>query len=377
MFSKEERQRRLDAASALMSENGLNAIMLIGNGATAIRAYGCFRYFVDNRIYYHMQGAILLPSGEAAIAAASPTHILPLHLRGFDDVTLCGEDIIGGIIRVMKAKGVTSGKIGASLEMVPYGYYQRLKAELPEIELVDVTEKIFTLRASRSPEETALYPICAKVADIGYKAVCEAAKPGMAEHEISAVLDHAMKLNGAEETFTLMSSGRFSLEDNKLPMLHYSAAPSRILQQGDSISLEITPRCQGYWAQLVRTISIGEPSEGLKTMHRVVTGAIEGAAKLLTPGRKMADVIAFVDDYVTKAGFIPSLPLGHICAVDLNEERVDRSSPVVLSEGMAVILHPTVLAEGLTSGIYWGETYLVTKDGGKCLAESSKELLIV
>ena len=76
-------------------------------------------------------------------------------------------------------------------------------------------------RASRSPEETALYPVCAEVADIGFKAVCDALRPGMAEHELSAELDYAMKRNGAEETFTLMSSGRFSFENNA-PFLNVS-----------------------------------------------------------------------------------------------------------------------------------------------------------
>jgi len=261
--------------------------------------------------------------------------------------------------------------------MLPYGYYLKLKNALPELELVDVVEEIFAIRATRSPEETALYRVCAKVADIGYKAVCDAARPGMAEHELSAELDYAMKKNGAEETFTLLSSGRFQFENNGLPMLHYSAAPSRILEQGDSVALEITPRVDGYWTQIVRTISIGEPSEDLKTMHKVVTGAIEEAAKLLRPGVKMSEVVACADEYVRKQGFIPTLPCGHICAVDLNEERVDLSSNVVLKEGMAVILHPTVLKEGLTSGIYWGETYLVTENGGECIMESSKELLSI
>ncbi len=377
MFSKEEQRRRFDAAAAIMRREGLSAILLIGNGASAIRAYGCYRYFVDNRIYYHMQAAVLFPDSGVAVAAASPTHLLPLRTRGIDDVHVCGEDIISGVISILKERGITSGRIGVSLEMIPYGYYTRLREAFPDLVPVDVTEDIFAVRATRSPEETALYSVCAEVAYIGFKAVCDALHPGMAEHELSAELDYAMKRNGAEETFTLMSSGRFSFENNALPMLHYSAAPSRRIRQGDSVALEITPRCSGYWAQLVRTVSLGEPSDGLREMHSVVTGAIEDAVPLLRPGTRMADIVTHVSDYVTSRGYISALPLGHICAVDLNEERVDQKSPLVLSKGMAVILHPTVMAKGLSNGIFWGETYLVTEDGGLCLADCGKELPVI
>ena len=43
-------------------------------------------------------------------------------------------------------------------------------------------------------------------------------------------------------------------------------------------------------------------------------------------------------------------------------------------KGMSVILHPTVLNDKLKSGIYWGESYLITEDGCECLMEGSREL---
>ena len=45
----------------------------------------------------------------------------------------------------------------------------------------------------------------------------------------------------------------------------------------------------------------------------------------------------------------------------------------LLLAGMCVIIHPTVLKGGLKSGIYWGESYLVTEDGCECLMPESMQ----
>lgn len=362
----------------MMKRENLRAVLVVGNGAVGVRAYGCYRYFVDNRVYYHMQAMIALPGQEPTVCCSTLTHLKALNSRNYTDVrVLGGDDILSGVISVLKEKGVTEGRLGVSFEMLPAGWYQKIIKELPNLELTDVTERIFEIRATRSTEEVALYRRCAEIADAGFSAVCKAAKPGVHEHELAAVLDYEMKKNGAEETFTLLSSGRFSFKNNGLDCLHFSAAPSRELQKGDSVAFEITPRYQGYWTQMVRTISIGEPSEDFITLHKIVRETIEETRKLLKPGVLLRDVIRFLMDYISAAGYVPSMPCGHICAIDLNEGRVDPESDVVLKNGMAVILHPTILTPEINTGIFWGETYLVTPDGGECLMKSSKDLLVL
>jgi len=377
MFSLGEKKRRLGAADEMMKSERLEAVLIVGNGAVGVRAYGCYRYFVDNRVYYHMQAMIALPGQEPTVCCSTLTHLKALNSRNYTDVRVLGDDILSGVISVLKEKGVAEGRLGVSFEMLPAGWYQKIVKELPNLELIDVTERIFEIRATRSAEEVELYRRCAKIADAGFSAVSRAAKPGVHEHELAAVLDYEMKKNGAEETFTLLSSGRFSFKNNGLDCLHFGAAPSRELQKGDSVAFEITPRYQGYWTQMVRTISIGEPSEDFIALHKMVRDTIEETIRLLKPGVLLRDVIRFMMDYISAAGYVPSMPCGHICAIDLNEGRVDPESDVVLKSGMAVILHPTILTPEIKTGIFWGETYLVTPDGGECLMKSSKDLLVV
>ena len=149
----------------------------MGNGAVGVRAYGCFRFFVDNRVYYHMQAMVALPGQEPTVCCSTITHLKALNSRNYTDVRVLGDNILSGVISILKEKRVTEGRLGVSFEMLPSGWYMQIRKEFPKLELVDVTEKIFEIRATRSEEEVELYRKCAKIADAGYAAVCEAAKP--------------------------------------------------------------------------------------------------------------------------------------------------------------------------------------------------------
>ena len=62
--------------------------------------------------------------------------------------------------------------------------------------------------------------------------------------------------------------------------------------------------------------------------------------------------------------------------MDLNEERVSKTNERLLTPGMCVILHPTVVNDQVPNGIFWGESYLVTDTGYEKIMDSSCELYI-
>ena len=48
-----------------------------------------------------------------------------------------------------------------------------------------------------------------------------------------------------------------------------------------------------------------------------------------------------------------------------------------LTKDMTVILSPIILKDGNDCGFCWGDTYLVTVEGGRCLTEDGKSLKII
>lgn len=200
--------------------------------------------------------------------------------------------------------------------------------------------------------------------------------PGVTEHEIAAAIEEYARARGAEEHFTLVGSGRFAPGDaNRLP-LPYSPSPRRV-EAGDSVVMEITPRLEGYWTQLVRTVNVGTPNADLEKLFRVSHDAVRKGLEVLKPGTKVRDVVAAIDAYVTGCGFLPRPPYGHICGVDLVEERVSGENERALEKGTAVIIHPTVFSPDGKNSFFWGETYLVSDGGWEPLNQASHELLTV
>src|SRR5262249_27327252 len=104
----------------------------------------------------------------------------------------------------------------------------------------------------RSPEELAASKKATAIAERGYEHMLTCVRPGMREYELAAELYCAMKKNGAEDNFLLLSASQHNLA--------VRAAGGRVLDEGDVILSEITPCYQGQFAQICRTTVIGKPS---------------------------------------------------------------------------------------------------------------------
>jgi Xaa-Pro aminopeptidase len=231
-----------------------------------------------------------------------------------------------------------------------------------------------SVRFQHVPEEADLFRRCAALGDGSYEAALKTIRPGVSEYEIAAAIEEYARARGAEEHFTLVGSGKFSLGDkNGLP-LPYSPSMRRV-EGGDSVVMEISPRLEGYWTQLVRTVNVGFPNADLEKLYRVSRDAIKKALEVFKPGKTVRDAVAVMGAYIKSCGYIPKPPYGHVCGVDLIDARVSPQNGQVLTPGTTVILHPTVFTSDYKNSFFWGETYLVTDDGFERLHHSSDDLM--
>ncbi len=375
MFTQAERDRRLRNADKILKEQGLDFAVLVGNGSVGPGAYGNYRYFVENRVYYHMQALILIQGREPIVCCGSVTHLDALTSRGFQHVRMCGDQIIEHVISVLREQELQVGRAGFCPDMMPAGWFDALTSAFPEVLFVDLTQALLSLRFDRSEEETAVLRVCAGIADEGYRSLLRTVRPGCLEQELTADLDYTLKKSGAEETFTLLTSG--DPRSGEMDTLHFAGASRRAVSNGECVAMEITPRYEGYWTQLVRTVCVGDAGEKVRRLHRICTSVIEQAADMLRPGVRAGDVARYIFRQTQAAGCCPALPCGHICGVDLNEMRLEPDCDLILRSGMTVALHPTITEEDGRPVFYWGETYLVTQAGGECLSHIGHDLQIV
>ena len=369
-------KKRHKALEELMLRKGLDAALFVGNSCVGPLSYGCFRYFTDWRCYYHLQAFLMRPGKEPMVFVGSPLHLQGLTERGFTDIKL-GPAIKNNVVKELKAD--PPRRIGLCMDMIAADWYDAFRSELPGMELVEISNDVFEMRAVHDEEEIARIRQCALIADAGYEAVCRIARPGVKMSDVHTELDYAMRKAGAEEVFTLISNGRFKYRTNDLPCIKaYGWPDDRVIKAGDNIGMEITPRYGGYWTQLVRTLCIGEPSEDLVKAHKMQLETMENSRKQLYPGNKLGNMLKDMWRFGKEHGFEPKLPFGHILGLDLDEGgRGSLESDFLFRKDTSVVLHPTLTLGDMDYSIFWGDNYLVTDNGGERINKCSTELIVV
>ena len=371
MFSEKERAARLNAAAELIKAEDLQAIYLLGNGTVGTNTFGNFRYFVDSRVFFNFNSAVITKDARLIGIVGNSMAMKNLTAASFvrkEDVIMNGDQL-GGAIGFLKENGLDKGRLGVLMELLPTSWMMRLNKELPDLDLVDVADSLFAIRTHKSEEEAETLRKCGRVCDAAYAAFKKAAVPGAWEHEVVAEVINAVQRMGADTYFMLIASGKFSAKESRLTTLHTTPAIDRQLQQGDTVAMEITPYFNGNWTQMVRTVSVGEENPDVDAFIKVTADSIAEAVKLIKPGVPIKTAVLKMKQVVEEQGYIFDMPCGHICGADLNEERTTVDNDRPFAKGMCVILHPTVINEYLKSGIYWGESYLVTDDGCECLMD--------
>lgn len=375
-FTEAEKKRRHEAIQKLMKEKDLQALVLIGNMTVGHSYHGDFRYYTNNHIFFQRQVAVVFPGSEPVLFNYSDFSRRASMERSLIDDVRVSTNFIADTVELIKTKGASKGRIGVNFEMLSATWYLYLRTELAKAQLLDVHDDIMEIRFQHSDEEIEVYRKGAALADAGFEAALKMIRPGVSEYEIIAEIEHVSRRQGADEHFTLIGSGKFSFSnDRSLPL---PVTPSeRRIQEGDSIVLEITPRYQGYWTQLVRMVNVGQRNDELEQIQIVARDAIRRGLEEFKPGNKVKDVALAMQAYIAQTGFVPRAPFGHVCGIDLVEERVSLDNERLFVPGFAAIVHPMVKTADDKNLIFWGETYLATKEGYERLHKTGDDLLTV
>jgi Xaa-Pro aminopeptidase len=68
-------------------------------------------------------------------------------------------------------------------------------------------------------------------------------------------------------------------------------ATEKRLQPGDLVMLEFGVQADGYWADLTRTLVVGEPTDRQCRMHEAILAAQQSAIAAYTPGESTGDTL--------------------------------------------------------------------------------------
>jgi Xaa-Pro dipeptidase len=345
-------QTRLHQLTSLMAEHGWDLLLLYGH--TWRKDF--FRCLIN----VNFSG----PHAVAAVDRAGDVQVIvsdPWDRELIGDPAVFEPDFAAAIGRLTRTGAIAvAGK-------------ELMQARFTNRDHVSATYPVEELRRIKSPDEIELIRQSAELSDRGYQHFAKAAEPGMTEYELVAEVEGFLKTNGAEDNFMLIASGGTEVVGMKPPT-------ERKLQEGDSVTTELTPQIDGYWAQICRTLVIGEPNPKQREAFAIFAEARQAAEDLLKPGVNIADVARVQNDVFRRFGYGDytgpkyTRVRGHNLGLHPDENPyVLEDVNYVVKQGMVVIAHPNTYLP-LSGYMVFGDTLLVTADGCTALNTTERKL---
>ena len=133
----------------------------------------------------------------------------------------------------------------------------------------------------------------------------------------------------------------------------------RTFQAGDCVATELTPQVDGYYAQICRTLVVGEPNAAQREAFEIFRDAQAAAESLLRPGVNIGDIARAENDVFRAAGF--------------GKPQILEDVDYTVEEGMVLIAHPNTYLPTVGYMVF-GDALLVTADGCESLSTTEKKL---
>src|SRR5437870_380244 len=350
MLNVEHRQQFL----SLMDEYGWDTLLLYGN--TSRKDF--FRSLINFNFFGPHAVAALNRKGISIVVSHPWDHEL---LEDAVDANVSWEADFNSLVRRL-----TSGETAIA-------GWEFMEAQFIDEAPVSATIPIEKLRRFKTREEVEYIRQAANLADAGYRHFVEIAEAGIAECELVADVEAFLKANGAQDNFMLIASGGTEVFGMRPPT-------ERRFQKGDMIITELTPQVNGYYAQICRTMVLGEPSAAQRRAFAIFYEAQAAAQNFIKPGVNIKDIARVQNDVFRREGYGEYTTRRYTRVRGHNLGLYPDENPWVLedvdcevNEGMVLIAHPNTYLP-LSGYMTFGDTLLVTARGCVSLNQTEKKL---
>jgi Xaa-Pro aminopeptidase len=249
----------------------------------------------------------------------------------------------------------------------------KLRAALDGAELIEAGPALYALRRTKSPEEVERLRAAAEAADRAMDAITAQKLSGRTEAAVAAQVKELLRSAGHDQAdWAIVASGPNAASPHHDP-------GERVIEEGDSVVLDIGGTADGYASDTTRTAFVGLPPEEFQDLYAVLQQAQAAACDAVRPGIPARDVDRVAREIITDAGYGPLFThrTGHGIGLETHEEPyLVESNPEALREGDAFSIEPGIYVEGR-----WGarieDIVVCTADGGDRLNRSSRDLRVV
>lgn len=241
-------------------------------------------------------------------------------------------------------------------------------------ELVPASAFLHRLRQSKDEEEIACLVDAQRIAEGALKQILQEIRVGMTEKEIAARLQYLMLLGGAEKMSfdPIVASG----PNGSMP---HAVPTDRKIRQGEFITMDFGCVYRGYCSDMTRTIALGEISEEMEQVYRIVQQAQLAGIAAAKAGVSGKEVDAAARRVIEEAGYGAYFghSFGHGVGVEIHEQ--PNASPVndkPLPAGAVISAEPGIYLPG-RFGVRIEDVLVLSEGGCRDITLADKSLLIL
>ena len=372
----EEGRRRLDIIRDQMRTRNLDALLIYS------QRRGHVSYVSGYHPNYHTNSAaIVMPAREAPVLMVKFGFDLARarSVSWIEDVRPSKQESQDGMVQtcheVLREKNLERARIGLvardeTIDEMSLSLFESLRERLAEARIESASDLVNSMRLRKSSSEIARIRRATEIAESAGETLRSFILPGNEDYLATAHAAMTAHALGAERCDAITSVSPANLA---YPPAH------RHFVRGNPVSCELTVQYEGYWVQICRTFSLGEPSPKQRRIFLTACNAYEKALGMCYPGNSVARIAIAAVEEVDRAGYSGCIRygLGHGIGLDLPEPySVDLHSKETLASGAVLVVHIGIWVEGEGAAFVGGPIAIDTQ-GATVLDHPQREMAVL
>ncbi|APO70406.1 ectoine utilization protein EutD 1 (plasmid) [Rhizobium gallicum] len=377
-FPRSEFLRRLSALKVEMARLEIDALV-VGNSSdiTYLTGYTAQSGYVPQGLVVSLRDEepTFILRRQDAPAAVHQTFMDRSKIIGYPEALIGNPDKDGfdAVIDFVNELGAANRGIGLQLGFLSAKSAEKFTSRLPNARIVDCTRSIAWIRMLKSDLEISTMRDAAAIADAGVLKAAEVIRPGVREADVMA------------EVAAQLARGTNGKAGTDLASMYLCSSPRTgtshirwsedVIRDGSQINLEIAGVRHGYVSAIMRTFSVGTPSDRLRRLHDAEVSGLEAALGTVRPRTTCSDVANAFYRTIEKAGFQKDSRCGYAIGIDWTEPTAS------LKDGDLTELKPNMTFHLMLGnwieedfGYVISETFRVTETGCEVLTKSPRQL---
>ncbi|RMC62468.1 M24 family metallopeptidase [Sinorhizobium meliloti] len=304
-FPRTEHLRRLASLKLEMSRREIDALVVTEqHNITYLTGYTAVSAYVPQGLVVlaHQEEPVFILRPMDAIAAIHQCFMERDKIIAYPEALIANPEKDGYdvIIDYLAENGLAKRGIGIEANSLPAQAAEKFRKRLPGASILDCTSAVTWIRLIKSDLEIEVMREAAEITAAAMQRAAEVIRPGV--HEADA----------AAELFATLIRGVKGKPGTGIEVIQMCSSPltgtahvmwrDDVFRDGSQINLELAGNRHGYAAAIMRTYSIGAPSERLRRVHDIQVAGLEAALDAVRPGRTCSDVANAFHRTIEKQG---------------------------------------------------------------------------